>query len=122
LLKTQSGARALTADPADIVVVYVTAPESEAPRLARALVEREVAACVNIVPQIRSIYTWDGKVEDGTESLLIIKTARARFDALREAVVGLHSYQVPEVIALPVVAASAPYRDWVLRSTTGGAP
>jgi uncharacterized protein involved in tolerance to divalent cations len=102
----------------DPLVVYVTAPEAEAPRIARALVERGVAACVNIVPGLRSLYRWEGKIADDPESLLIAKTTRACFDRLRQAVLEVHPYQVPEVIALPVVAWSDPYAAW-LRDAVG---
>lgn len=95
------------------VVVYVTAPVSEGGGLARALVERRLAACVNIVPSVRSIYCWKEEVCDDEEALLVIKTRAARLEALRAAVVELHSYDVPEVIALPLVGGHAPYLSWV---------
>lgn len=97
----------------DAVVVYVTAPTAEAPALARALVERGLAACVNLVPGVRSIYRWQGEVHDDPEVLLIAKTTQGGFEALREAVVALHPYDVPEVIALPVVVGHRPYLDWI---------
>ena len=97
----------------DALVVYVTAPEAEAPGLARALVERRVAACVNVVPGVRSFYWWDGKVADDAEVLLIAKTTSERLEALRSAVVELHSYDVPEVIALPISAGHPPYLGWI---------
>lgn len=104
------------ADPVDALVVYVTAPESEAPGLARALVGRRVAACVNLIPGVRSFYRWEGEVQDDPEVLLIAKTTRARFEALRAAVLELHSYDVPEVIGLPIAAAHAPYHAWIHES------
>lgn len=100
-------------DPSEILIAYVTAPDSEAPALARAVVERRLAACVNILPKVRSIYVWEGAVQDEAESLMMIKTTRTRFEALRSAIVALHSYAVPEVIAVPVAAAHAPYSAWV---------
>lgn len=100
----------------DGLVVYVTAPPEEAPALARALVERRVAACVNLVPQVRSFYRWQGAVQDDAEVLLVAKTTRGGFEALRAAVVELHSYDVPEVIALPLAAAHAPYHAWLVDS------
>jgi periplasmic divalent cation tolerance protein len=103
----------------DIVVVYVTAPENVAQAMAKEVVERRLAACVNIVPGIRSIYSWEGVIQDEGEALMIIKTARAMFETLREMIVKLHPYQVAEVIALPVEAANAPYREWVLAESTG---
>lgn len=98
----------------DALVVLVTAPDAEvAARLARTLVEDRLAACGNVLPGLRSIYRWEGRVHDEPEALLLLKTTRARFEALREAVLRLHPYQVPEVIALPVEAGSAPYLAWL---------
>jgi periplasmic divalent cation tolerance protein len=95
-------------------VVLVTAPSAEkAAELARALVEERLAACGNVVPGLRSIYRWEGKVQDEPEALLILKTTRGRFEALRERVLALHPYQVPEVIALSVEAGSAAYLGWI---------
>ena len=96
------------------LVVLCTAPTVEvAAALARALVEARLAACGNVVPGLRSIYRWEGRVHDEPEALLLLKTTRAGFEALREAVLRLHPYQVPEVIALPVEAGSAPYLAWL---------
>ena len=100
------------------LVVYVTAPQGHAAELARTLVERSLAACVTIVPAIRSVYRWRGEICDEAESLLVIKTQRCRFEALRQAVCELHSYEVPEVIALPVIAGHLPYLEWIEQSTT----
>jgi periplasmic divalent cation tolerance protein len=100
------------------VVVLVTAPTAErAAEIARALVEERLAACGNVVPGIRSIYRWEGKVQDDQEALLVLKTTRERFEALRERVLALHPYQVPEVIALGVEAGSAPYLAWITAET-----
>lgn len=103
----------------DILVVYVTAPAEIAPKIARELVEARLCACVNIVPAVRSIYRWQDAIHDDAESLMIIKTSRMAFSALRDAVVRLHPYQVPEVIALPVENAHLPYREWVLAESSG---
>lgn len=100
------------------LVVYVTTPTDKAAELARALVERRLVACVNIVPSVRSIYHWKGEVCDEAESLLVMKTAGWRFDALCRAVVELHPYEVPEVVALPIVAGHDPYLHWVDTETT----
>ncbi len=98
----------------DAIVVLVTAPGvDEAARIARALVEERLAACGNVVPGVRSIYRWQGKIEDQPEALLLLKTTRARFEALRERVLDLHPYDAPEVVALPVEAGSAPYLAWI---------
>jgi periplasmic divalent cation tolerance protein len=102
----------------DKIVLFTTvsSPE-EADRLARALVERRLAACVNIMPRVQSVYRWQGKVEDSSEILLVIKSRRPLFAALCEAVRALHSYEVPELIALPVVEGYAPYLDWIDQET-----
>ncbi len=102
----------------DALVVFVTTPTPErAAEIARALVEERLAACGNVVPGLRSIYRWEGKVQDEGEALLLLKTTRARFEALRERVLALHPYQVPEVIALPVEAGSGPYLAWIAGET-----
>ncbi len=98
----------------DALFVLVTTPTAErAAELARALVEERLAACGNVIPGLRSIYRWQGKVEDDAEALLVLKTTRARFDALRDRVLALHPYDVPEVLALPVEAGSAAYLAWL---------
>lgn len=97
----------------DVVVVLVTAPEAEAPRIARALVERRLAACVNLVSGVRSVYRWQGAIEDGVETLMLLKTTRTGFEALRAGVRELHPYSVPEILALPVGAGDPPYLRWV---------
>ncbi len=102
----------------DKVVVLVTCGTSdEAERIAKALVEKRLAACVNNTG-VRSIYRWEGKVQDGHEHLLIIKTSRERFAALRAEIEGLHSYTVPEIIALPIVEGADPYLNWIEESVT----
>jgi periplasmic divalent cation tolerance protein len=105
-------------DPKSAIVVLVTAPTPErAAELARTLVEERLAACGNVVPGLRSIYRWEGKVQDDAEALLLLKTTRGRFEALRDRVLALHPYQVPEVIALPVEAGSAKYLEWIAAET-----
>jgi periplasmic divalent cation tolerance protein len=107
----------------DAIVVLVTAPSAEkAAELARAAVEERLAACGNVVPAVRSIYRWEGKVQDDAEALLVLKSTRARFEALRERIVALHPYAVPEVIAIPMVAGSAPYLDWIAAETRPAHP
>ena len=102
----------------DIRVVLVTAPgEEEGMKIARALVQEKLVACVNLVNGIRSVYAWKGEICDDPEILLIIKTTDNRFSALKERVRELHPYEVPEVIALPVVAGWEPYLEWVRKET-----
>jgi periplasmic divalent cation tolerance protein len=98
----------------EALLVLCTAPTAEvAAGLARALVEARLAACGNVVPGLRSIYRWQGKVEDESEALLLLKTTRDQFPALRDELLRRHPYQVPEVLALPVEAGSARYLDWL---------
>ncbi len=104
--------------PTDALVVLVTTPTPErAAEIARALVDERLAACGNVVPGLRSIYRWEGTIEDEPEALLVLKTTRARFDALRERVLALHPYAVPEVLGLAVEAGSAPYLAWIAAET-----
>ncbi len=97
----------------DVLAVYVTASEAQAPALASALVQQRLAACVSVMPGVRSFYQWQGKLQDESEVMLLIKTTRDRFEGLRAAVVELHEYDVPEVIAVPIAAGHAPYLKWV---------
>lgn len=102
-------------------VAYVTAPRVEASSLAGRLVRNKLAACVNILP-VNSVYTWEGKVENDEEALLIIKTRRSLSDQLVSFVQREHSYDVPEVIFLPIEGGSAPYMSWVREMTDEAAP
>ena len=107
-----------TAEGGDAIVVLVTvASREEADRIARRLVEDRLAACVNIVPQVRSLFIWEQKLSQEDEVLLVVKSRLARFQQLATAVKRLHSYRVPEIIALPVVMGSADYLRWVSEST-----
>lgn len=103
-----------------VLVTIGTRPQGE--EIARALVGEGLAACVNIVGPIRSIYSWEGKAAEDDEHLLVIKSRRALFAALEARVRALHSYEVPEVIAVPVVAGSAPYLEWLRAGTAGPQP
>jgi periplasmic divalent cation tolerance protein len=96
-----------------IVILCTCSGADEAERLARTLVEARLAACVNVIPQVRSYYRWQGVLESADEYLLAIKSSRARFHELREALAKLHSYKVPEILALPVVAGSEAYLGWL---------
>jgi len=105
--------------PSDAVVVLVTAGSAEeAARIARALVDERLAACGNVVGPIRSIYRWQGAVEEADEHLLVLKARAADVAALEARVRTLHSYDVPEVIALPVVGGSAAYLAWLADATS----
>jgi periplasmic divalent cation tolerance protein len=100
------------------VVVFITAPsDEEAALIAKSLVESKLAACVNIIRGIRSIYSWQGKIEDETEVLMIAKTRQELFESLTSRVKELHSYDVPEVIALPILQGSEDYLTWLRDST-----
>ena len=101
----------------DYIVVYVTAPEKEAATLAKTLVNERLAACINLVPGIRSFYWWQGEIEDDPEVLCIIKTQGRLFETLRDRVRELHSYEVEEIIALPIIAGNQPYLDWIKENT-----
>jgi len=97
-----------------IVVVTTCGSAREGRRIARALVEQRLAACVNIQQlPMQSVYRWKGRVESAKEYLLLIKTSRKRFAALEQAIRRLHSYEVPEIVALPIVAGSAKYLAWI---------
>ena len=98
--------------------MLITCPNPEVGEaIARVLVEERLAACVNLLPAMTSIYHWEGRLCRDPESLLIVKTRRGRFTALGRRVKTLHPYSVPEIIALPIAAGSAPYLAWVKRSS-----
>ncbi|RJQ46674.1 MAG: divalent-cation tolerance protein CutA [Nitrospiraceae bacterium] len=100
------------------IAVLITAPnEDMAAAIAGALVEAKLAACANIMRGIRSIYVWQGRIEDETEVLMIVKTRKALFDRLKAKVKELHSYEVPEIIALPIITGSKDYLAWLREST-----
>jgi periplasmic divalent cation tolerance protein len=95
-------------------IVLTTCPDAAcAERIARALVEEGLAACVNILPSMRSIYKWKGKIEDATEQLLVIKSAVARFPAICDRLRSLHPYELPEIIAVPIVEGLPEYLAWL---------
>jgi periplasmic divalent cation tolerance protein len=97
----------------DYIVVLVTAPVDKGPDIARHVVDARLAACANIVPEVRSIYRWQGRIEDDRECLLVMKTERSAFDALAAAIRSVHPYSVPEIIAVPITAGSSSYLDWI---------
>ena len=96
-----------------IVVLMTAGRGEEAVRLAETLVLARLAACVQILPEMESVYWWEGNVERQPEHLLLVKTTRENFSALEQAVRALHSYQTPEIVALPVTDVSAPYLQWL---------
>lgn len=102
----------------ELMLVFCNAPDAGcAERIARELVERRLAACVNILPPCRSIYRWQGQIEEQGEIPLLIKTGAARLAELTDALRMLHPYEVPEIIALPVSAGLPAYLDWVRQET-----
>lgn len=106
-------------DGGGAVFVYMTAgSREEAEGLGRALVEERLAACVNILPGMRSVYRWQGAVETGEEAVLIAKTRADRFEALAARVRALHSYAMPCIVELPLGRGDAPYLDWLVREST----
>ncbi len=104
----------------EILVVSTTDTLELARQIARALVEAREAACVNIVPGIRSIYRWEGKLCDDGEFLLLIKSSAERFEAIRDRIQQMHSYKVPEIIALPLADGDPAYLAWLRSSIAGG--
>jgi periplasmic divalent cation tolerance protein len=104
--------------PESLVVFVTCGSEEEGLKIAHALVQERLAACVNLMSPIRSIYRWEGKICDEKEWLLIIKTQMARVDDLEKRVKALHSYSVPEIIALPIVTGSPSYLNWLKEMTS----
>jgi periplasmic divalent cation tolerance protein len=100
------------------IVLTTAGSQAEAHKIAQALVERRLAACVNIVPQIESVYRWQGNVERATEWLLLIKTQASRFERVSDAIKELHSYDLPECVMLEVAAGSSEYLNWIAENTT----
>lgn len=102
----------------DCMVVLITAPqEEEAATIAKTLIDERLAACVNIVKDIRSLYRWQGAVEDEGEVLMVVKTQERLFENLKNRVQQLHSYSVPEIIALPIVKGFENYVQWIKEET-----
>jgi periplasmic divalent cation tolerance protein len=100
-----------------LVVLVTCGSRAEARKIASAVVDARLAACVNILnAPVESVYRWKGKVESANEFLLVMKTTEARFARLRDAILDAHSYDVPEIIALPIVRGSAKYLDWIAES------
>src|SRR5580765_1869562 len=102
------------------VVLSTVGTEDEASRIASALVERRLAACVNVVSGVESTYRWQGAVQTDREWLLVVKTRRDRFEAVRAAIRELHSYDVPEIVMLDITGGDAAYLEWLDASLAGG--
>lgn len=101
------------------ILIYITCGNEEnARQIATTLVTERLAACVNILPTVQSVYRWQGKVQTDSEYLLLIKSTFATFPVLQERVRDLHQYELPEIIAVPIVAGSQPYLNWITESVT----
>jgi len=100
-----------------LVVLCTTASKDDAKMLAHELIGDKLAACVTLNPEVTSIYSWKGAIEEETECLMIIKTRRKRFSALKRRIIELHSYDVPEIIAIPVVDGNRDYLKWLREQT-----
>lgn len=116
-LYTFSKASMATSSTTPFAVCYVTAPdETIAKKLAHEIIEKQLAACVNVVPSITSVYSWEGKINEDSEVLLIVKTRKTRVDALSEFIRSNHPYSVAEVISVPIENGNPPYLDWIGKS------
>jgi periplasmic divalent cation tolerance protein len=105
----------------DALVVFMTVPDADTgARIGRALVEEQLAACVNVLPAVRSLYRWQGKLCDEAEALCLVKTRRALYDRLRERIAALHPYEVPEILGVAPDAGNEPYLRWIEQATAGG--
>jgi periplasmic divalent cation tolerance protein len=102
-----------------LVLLCTCSSEKEGRHIAEALVQSKLAACVNLLPGVQSIYRWEGEIERAAEVLLVIKSPADRFDQVRARITELHSYETPEIIALPITAGSDKYLDWIRRETAG---
>jgi periplasmic divalent cation tolerance protein len=109
-------------DPTDTIVVLMTAANrEEAARLAEMMVAAHLAACVQILPEIESVYRWQGEIERQKEVLVIAKSTKSRFEELEREVRAIHSYDTPEIVALSLVAGSPPYLEWLTSSVNADA-
>ena len=105
----------------DKIVVLSTCPtQEEAERLARILLDARLAACINVIPRIRSYYRWKGAIESADECLLVVKSSRELFSSIGAVLEKEHSYEVPEVLALPVVEGATNYLNWLLANLRSG--
>lgn len=103
----------------NLLMVFVTAPNRrEAEKIGKAVISENLAACVNIIPTVRSIFRWQGSLQKSREALLILKTTKLQYKALEKSLRSKHSYEVPEVLAVTVETGFKQYMDWVVRETT----
>ena len=107
----------MTGDSGKVVVFVTTSSEEEAEKIASLLLEQRKAACVSVIPRVRSRFWWQGKLDSAQESLLIIKTRAPLIPEITDIVKKTHSYTVPEIVALPIVAGNQDYLDWVDKET-----
>ncbi len=108
----------LVTDENELIIVFCTVPDDEtAERLATGLVEERLAACVKVIPGVRSFYRWEGKLEVGSELQLLIKTQRSHFEAIEEWIHEQHPYEVPELVALLASHVGGPYAEWAAKQT-----
>lgn len=117
MLAIQTGMQAT-----ETVVCLVTTPQADASSIASAVVERRLAACVNVVPLVRSVYRWEGKVEQDEEALLIVKTTRASVAQIDTLLRTVHPYDTFELVALDIVGGNHPYLDWIVASVGDDPP
>ncbi len=104
----------------EYIVVYVTTPnEKTAKKIAKEVLEKRLAACINIIPNIYSTYRWRGRIEEDQEALMIIKTRRGLFDILAKTIKEKHPYEVPEVIGIPIIEGYNAYLEWIRDETKG---
>lgn len=102
----------------DFIIVLITSPsEQVGERIAQVLLKDKLAACVNIIPNIKSIYAWKGEVQNDEEVLLVVKSRAELFDHLVPAVKAIHPYEIPEIIAFPLILGSQDYLDWITNET-----
>lgn len=102
----------------EFVVIYCTVPsKAEGKKIAKALIQDNLVACVNIIDKIESVFSWDGELCEEKEALMMIKTKKALFDKINALIKDLHSYNVPEVIALPIIEADETYLKWIAHET-----
>ena len=103
--------------PQEALIVFSTCPRADAPGIASTLVNERLAACVNLLDAVQSVYRWRGQVETTAETLLIIKTTTDHYDDMERRLRALHPYEVPEIVAIPVARGYPPYRQWLEDAT-----